>query len=68
MNFLDIFKKKEPEEIKEEAIAPIPTELNDLSSLKVGDTRDENNDCYAGLYLPEEDRSTHLYCLLWAYI
>ncbi len=63
MNFLDIFKKKEPEEIKEEAIAPIPTGLNDLSSLKIGDTRDENNDCYAGLYLPEEDRSTHLYCL-----
>ncbi len=32
-------------------------------TLKLGHTVSDEKDNYAGLYLPEEDRSTHLYVL-----
>ena len=69
LSILDIFKKKEPEKSKEpvqkETADSVPAEpvIKINPNLKIGFVLDEVNNKHAGFYLPEEDRSTHLYVL-----
>ena len=62
MGLLDIFKKKEPATTKAENIDDAPLPPVDPLLLKLGHTQDEDGNSM-GFYLPEEDRSTHLYVL-----
>ena len=62
MGLLDIFKKKEPVIVEAENIDEAPLPPVDPFLLKLGYTQDETGN-WVGLYLPEQDRSTHLYVL-----
>ncbi len=62
MGLLDIFKKKEPVIMEAENIDETPLPPIDPFLLKLGYTQDETGN-FVGFYLPEEDRSTHLYVL-----
>lgn len=68
MGLLDIFKKKNPLEVAADNLPVVDVAVDAgvrvvmPAILKLGYTKDDAEN-WAGFYLPEEDRSTHLYVL-----